>query len=61
MAADIGLRAALQAQVSKEKPMEIVVPELANYAGAIGAALWAGHRVAKRPKNPDLETRHASV
>jgi benzoyl-CoA reductase subunit D len=56
MAADQGLLAALRAQVAKDAlALEVIAPEGALYAGAIGAALWAAHRAARLRRPAEVE------
>lgn len=58
MAADTGLCAALSAQVAREKlPLEVLAPQDAVMAGAIGAALWAAHRAARLGSRPEENIR----
>jgi len=48
LAADAGLVAALRDQLAADGlAIEVVAPELAVFAGAIGAALWGDYRAAR--------------
>ena len=58
MAADAGLVEALRAQLLRDKlPVEVLAPEGAVLAGAIGAALWAAHRAALLMRRPEEAVR----
>lgn len=58
MAADIGLLASLRDQLASEGlALELVAPDDAAYAGAIGAAIWGAHRAA-RPRRAGEEHLH---
>lgn len=58
MAADAGLCAALRTQLVRDKlPVEVLAPEGAVMAGAIGAALWAAHRAVRLSGRPEETAR----
>jgi len=45
LAADVGLVQALEQKAKEEGvPMKVLAHEQSIYAGALGAALWGGHR-----------------
>jgi len=49
MAADVGLLGALRTQLKKDGlDLEVIAPGRALYAGAVGAAIWATHRVTRK-------------
>ncbi|MEK6606499.1 MAG: BadF/BadG/BcrA/BcrD ATPase family protein [Myxococcota bacterium] len=59
MAADEGLIGALRDQVATGKlGLEIVAPERAVFAGALGAALWGAHRAARVQGDSRKEMLH---